>query len=184
MELFLKDLQFEIYQDQADFDGKINVPLYADDDEAQKVNYALIRFIGGDVDPVDFKLVNIYMMRYSIEIIAFEEYRPYITEMMNHLTIVLDGEYYTLYEGNDFFTTFIETGFFPRNSETVDANGADKFFTGIVSDMLFYENVLHTSNMMMLINGKEFPYKNVKIQRKMVQPEADNVRSDAVSFPS
>ena len=178
-------LNFEIFQDQADFDGKIMVPTYAKDDSAQMINYGLFRFVGGDIDPSDFKLNNVYMMRYSFELL--EEYRSDIKELMNHYAAAIDGKYYPLYEdnGNELFSTFIETQAFPRLTETIDANGADKFIGSIVIDMLFYENIAHDSGTMVLINGHGIPYRTLTIERKMLNPEVDNARNyETKFFPS
>ena len=43
--------------------------------------------------------------------------------------------------------------------------------------MLFFENVPHTSGVKVLLNGKEFPYKEIVLERKTVQPEVDNARN-------
>ena len=177
-------LNFEIFQDQADFDGKIMVPTYAEDDSAQMINYGLFRYVGGDMDPSDFKLTNVYMMRYSFELLAFEDYRSDIKELMNHYVAAIDGKYFSLYEddGDELFSTFIETQAFPRLTETIDANGADKFIGTIVIDMLFYENIAHDSSTRVLINGHGFPYRTITMERRMVNPEVDNAKTYESKF--
>jgi hypothetical protein len=162
---------FDLYKDQADYDGTINVPVYADDDASQRKNVGLFRFIGGQVDPS--QIVNVYLQRFSLEILAFDEYRDDIRNILTTYASSIDGRIYQMTENDDIFALAITVTEFPIISETLDANGADKFIASIIIDILIYQDLVHADGITFMIDGVKVPYKSISFNRKMIDPVPD-----------
>jgi hypothetical protein len=163
-----KDIGFQLFKDQADFDGTLKVNTYAADDETQKKNYGIFRFMGGTVDTN--KRMNIYLHRYSFELLNFEMYRDDIKVILTTLSSSLNGNPYTLTDENGTFTAFAQVSEFPTISEEIDANGDVKFMTTVIMDLLFYSDMVHSSDTTFLLDGVEVPYTEIKMVRRMEDP--------------
>jgi len=167
--------KFVLFKDQADFDGTLKVNTYAQDDEAQKKNYGIFRFMGGTVDTN--KKMNIYLHRYSFELLNFEIYRDDIKVILTTMASSLNGNPYTLTDENGTFTAFSQVSEFPIISEEIDANGDRKFIATVLIDLLFYSDMVHSSDTIFLIDGVEVPYTEIKIVRKMEDPTPNITKS-------
>jgi hypothetical protein len=166
------NMNYHVFRNQADFDGTIDIPMYAEDDEAQKINYGLFRFIGGQVEPVE--QLDIYGMRFSFEFLAFEEYRDDFNLILSTFSHSIQGQLFTLqYDDGSNITILVETNEFPIMSETIDANGANKFMTSNVIDILFYANAVHADQTLVLLNGDRLAFTEVQFTRTQVEPVVD-----------
>jgi len=168
-------LNFEIFKDQADFDGTINVPVYAAEDDAQKKNYGIFRFIGGTVDPA--QTMNVYLQRFAFEMLSFEEYRDDIRNIMTTFASSIDARIFQLADGDDLFSVSVTVTEFPTMSETLDANGADKFISSIIIDLLIYEDLVHADGIVFKINNVRVPYRRISFNRMMIEPVPDLEKS-------
>jgi hypothetical protein len=160
--------KFVLFKDQADFNGTLKVNTYAADDETQKKNYGIFRFLGGQVDTN--KKMNIYLHRYSFELLNFEIYRDDIKVILTTMASSLNGNAYTLTDENGTFTSFASVSEFPTISEELDANGDVKFLTTVIIDLLFYSDMVHSSDTTFLLDGVEVPYTEIKMVRRMEDP--------------
>jgi len=166
-----ENILFEIFKDQADYDGTITLSMYAQQDEAQKKNFGLFRFIGGEVDPNE--LFNVYLQRYSFELLAFEDYRDDIRNIVTTFASTLNGNAFPLSDKNGEFVAFVQVNEFPIITQTIDANGADKFISSITIDMLFYQDIVHSIGVDFKIDGITIPFSDITFSRKMIEPASD-----------
>jgi len=166
-----KDIQFELFKDQADFDGTILVPTYKDDEDAQKKNFGLFRFLGGTVDPS--RIMNVYLQRFSLEVLAFESYRDDIKTLLTTFASSLDGTLHQLSDSNGTFTVALTVTEFPVISETIDANGADKFISSLLIDLLVYEDLVHADGIVFKVDGVRIPFSSISFNRQMIEPVPD-----------
>jgi len=163
-----KDIQFQLFRDQADFDGTLKVNTYSEEDETQKKNYGLFRFLGGEVDTN--KNMNIYLHRYSFEMLNFEIYRDDIKVILNAMASSMNGNANILTDANGIFTSFATVSEFPTLSEEIDANGDRKFISTVIIDLLFYTDMIHSTDTIFLLDGVQIPYTEVRMARKMEEP--------------
>lgn len=175
-----KELNFQLFKDQADYDGTLSVSTYSDDDEAQKINYGIFRFAGGAVDPN--QLVNVYIQTYSFEMLAFEEHRDDLKLILTRLASSLNGNIFSMTDVEGTFATFINVNDFPTMSATIDANGANKFLSSLIFVMTFYEDVVHSTAAVFLLDGIAVPYAEVNFNRKQVEPVADTKKAFEATF--
>jgi hypothetical protein len=171
----LEASKFVLFKDQADFDGTLKVNTYASDDEAQKKNYGIFRFMGGTVDTN--RKMNIYLHRYSFELLNFEIYRDDIKVILTTMASSLNGNAYTLTDENGTFTSFAQVSEFPVISEEIDANGDVKFLATVIIDLLFYSDMVHSSDTTFLLDGVEVPYTEIKMVRRMEEPTPNITKS-------
>jgi hypothetical protein len=173
-------LLFEIFKDQADYDGTILVPMYADEDDAQKINYGLFRFIGGEVDPSE--LFSVYFKRFTFEMLAFDEYRQDIISLFNNYASSLDGNSFILEDDQATSRAFFQVNEFPDMTQTIDANGADKFIISITIDILIYNDIVHSKETSLRLNGTEVSFSEVVFGRNMIEPGSDLKKSYQMEF--
>jgi len=166
-----EDINFTIYRSQADFDGTISVPTYAEDDQAQRINYGLLRFITGQVDPS--RLSNVFSQSYSFEMLAFETDREDIRRIFTSMASTINGNTFSFTDSNGEFKAFASVEEFPPMSQTIDANGADKFIISLVFVFLFYQDAVHYSDVYMSINGVRPQFEELSFTRQLVEPAVD-----------
>lgn len=163
---------FTLFRTQSDFDGSLQVSTYAQDDEAQKMNYGILRFIGGEVD--SNRLMNVYVQRYAVELLSFEEYRADIRTILTTFASSINGDTFQLSDDSGTkFTIFVNTQSFPDMSETIDANGVEKFLSSLVVEFLFYQDIVHSRDVVMKVEGIQIPYTEFAFTRQMVDPAVD-----------
>jgi len=165
------DINFAIYKSQADFDGTISVPLYAEDEQAQRINHGLLRFITGQVDPS--RLSNVFSQSYSFEMLAFETDREDIRRVFTSMASTINAKSFNFSDSNGDFTAFASVEEFPPMSQTIDANGADKFIISLVFVFLFYQDAVHYSNVYMSMNGVRPEFEEITFNRQLVEPAVD-----------
>jgi DNA-binding beta-propeller fold protein YncE len=163
---------FTLFRSQADFDGSLQVSTYAEDDEAQKMNFGILRFIGGEVD--SNRLMNVYVQRYAVELLSFEEFRADIRTILTTFASSINGDTFQLSDDSGTkFTIFVNTQSFPDMSETIDANGVEKFLSSLVVEFLFYQDIVHSRDVVMKVEGVQIPYTEFAFTRQMVDPAVD-----------
>jgi len=165
------NIQFQLFRRQADFDGTLTVPMYAEDEQAQKFNYGIFRFISGQVDPS--RLTNLYTQIYAFEMLNFEEDRADIEKVLMSFTRTLDGERPNLKEGDITYTVFPQLDDFPQMTQTIDANGTEKFLSSVMIQLTFYQDIVHQSKVIMQINGTEIEFDELTFNRVLNEPILD-----------
>jgi hypothetical protein len=161
-------IQYEMFKSQADFDGTLNVPMYADDDDDQKINYGILRFLGGAIEPSGG--LDLYLMSYSLETLDFEEYRDDIRLLLTTLAYSLNGNIVTINDSEGAtIPMLVETATFPTMSETIDANGADKFMTSNIINITLFPQIAHADEVILMINGIQVPFVEVSFNRSQVE---------------
>jgi hypothetical protein len=170
-----ENINFQLFRSQADFDGTIQVPLYAEDEEAQKKDFGLIRFITGQVDPS--KLSNVFSQSYSFEMLAFESHREDVRRIFTSMASTINGNTFQFTDSNGDFTAFATVDEFPNISQTIDANGADKFIISLVFVFLFYQDAVHFNNVYMSINGVRPEFEGISFNRQLIEPVSDLKKS-------
>jgi len=166
-----QNINFQIYRSQADFDGTINVPYYADEEESKKKDFGLIKFLTGQVDPS--RLSNVFSHSYAFEMLAFESHREDVRKIFTSMASTINGNTFQFSDGNGDFTAFATVDEFPTISQTIDANGADKFIISLVFVFLFYQDAVHFNQVYMTINGIRPEFEEISFSRQMVEPAVD-----------
>jgi hypothetical protein len=166
-----ENIQFTLFRRQADFDGTLSVPMYAADEEAQKFNYGIFRFIGGQIDPS--KLLNLYNQIYTFEMLCFEEDRADIEKIVMSFARTLDEERPNLADEDVVYTVFPQVDDFPQLSQTIDADGVEKFLSSITISLTFYQDIVHQSKVNMQIDGVNLEFDELTFNRVLNDPVPD-----------
>jgi hypothetical protein len=175
-----EDIKFTLFRRQADFDGTLSVPMYASDEEAQKFNYGIFRFISGQIDPS--KLTNLYNQVYTLELLCFEEDRADLEKILMSFARTLDAERPNLSEEDIVYTVFPNVDDFPQLTQTIDANGAEKFLASVMINLTFYQDIVHQSKVVVQLNGTPVEFDELTFNRALNEPIPDLAQSFDDSF--
>lgn len=174
-------IQYEIFRNQADFDGTLTVNMYAEDDELDRINYAIFRFLGGRVEPSGG--LDAYLMSYSLETLDFEEYRDDIRMLLTTLSHSVNGNIFSIQDSlNTTVPMLVEIDAFPTTSETIDANGANKFMTSNIINVLLFPDIAHSDQVVIKLNGIQIPFTEINFTRSQVEPVVDLAKTYEVKF--
>lgn len=164
-----------VFLDQADYDGSLRVNTYASEDEAQKKNFGIFRFIGGSIQ--GNKLVDAYTNTYSLETLSFEEYRQDVKTILISYAAQMNAMSFNIQDENGLFTAFFQIQDYPDLSTIADINGVEKFISFTTIKVLLLTDLLHSSNIIFKLDGVQIPYTEITFTRQMIEPAADLKKS-------